>query len=66
MSEEELRIEAIFVMERGIVVSGAVLHEVSNGHATWQDKARTTAIQTGLPAGGVGGVLGLLKLLGAF
>lgn len=66
MTEEELRIEAIFVMERGVVVTGAVLAEVSNGHVTWTDKAKVAAVQTGLPAGGVGGILGLLKLLGVF
>lgn len=64
MNEEELRIEAIFVMERGIVVTGAVLEEVSNGHGSWQDKAKVAAVQSGLPATGVGGILGLMKVFG--
>ena len=64
MSETRLQIEGILVTERNTVVTGAVLAEVSNGHATWSDKAKVAAVQTGLPAGGVGGILGLLKVFG--
>ena len=64
MDDERLRIEAIMIMERGIVVSGAVLEEVSIHSTTWKHRMKFTALQAGVPAGSGVGVVGILKMLG--
>ncbi len=64
MDDDRLRIEAILVMERNIVVTGAVLAEVMNGHADgWAARTKAVVIQTVPPFAGMGGLLFLLSVL---
>ena len=64
MDEGKLRVYMVTLLEQNLIVTGAVLEEVSavtNGG--WQGKVRSVALQT-TPFAGAGGVLGLLRVLG--
>ncbi len=47
-----------------LIVLGAILEEVGNGHSGWGDKAKAAAMQTVPPFAGMGGLLFLLSVLG--
>ena len=65
MDEKELRLLIVTLINQQVVVTGAVLEEVSvvtNGG--WQTKLKTGVIQTVPPFAGMGGLLFLLSVMG--
>ena len=63
MDDKKLRIYSIKLLEENLIVSGAVLQEVSNGHG-WAEKTKAIVLQTVPPFAGMGGLLFLLSVLG--
>ena len=65
MDDKKLRIYSIKLLEENLIVSGAVLQEVSNGvNGGWQKKLWHGVVQNIPPFAGMGGVLFLLSVLG--
>ena len=65
MENKALLIELVMLQEQNLVIGGAVLEEVMNGHADgWADQTRKIIIQTVPPFAGMGGLLFLLSAIG--
>ncbi len=65
MDNTALLIELVMLQEQNLVLGGAVLEEVMNGHADgWAEKTKTVMIQTIPPFAGMGGLIFLLSALG--
>ena len=64
MDDGTLRVYTVTLLEQNLIVTGAVLEEVSTvTNGGWQAKMKAVALQT-TPFAGVGGILGLLRVLG--
>ena len=64
MDEKKLRVYVVTLLEQNLIVTGAVLEEVSTvTNGGWQGKMKSVALQS-TPFAGAGGVLGLLRVLG--
>ena len=66
MLPEERSAYLVILLEPNLIVSGAALEELANGHRseTLVDRAKSQAIATCIPLGGFGGIVGILKALG--
>ena len=65
MENKALLVELVMLQEQNLVLGGAVLEEVMNGHgAGWGDKTKAVVLQTVPPFAGMGGLLFLLSVMG--
>lgn len=60
-----LLVELVMLQEQNLVLGGAVLEEVMNGHAEgWGEKTKLSVVQAAPSFLGLGGILFLLSVLG--
>jgi hypothetical protein len=66
MPAEERSAYLVILLEQNLIVSGAALEKLANGHRseTLMDRAKSQAIATGIPLGGLGGLVALFNRLG--
>lgn len=64
MDNKALLVELVMLQEQNLVVGGAVLEEVMNGHVQGWDRVKSAVIQNAPPFAGLGLTLFLLSVLG--